>query len=407
MLRIGWCRLEAHRGSAQLRRLATSTMRRGGVRARLGASTVYYLYDLGGKEVAEVSSAGLWNRGEVYAGSRHLATYSGGSAGVTYFTTADWLGTERMRTGLSGPIVESCTSLPFGDAQTCTGSEVSPMHFTGQHFDSESFLSHMDFRSLSATQGRWTSMDPARVAAANPANPQSWNLYAYVLNNPVRLIDPSGLEPQGQTGGGSGGSGPGCNDPNSLVFCFTPSTPPVPSDRYPYKGPGFGGSPQAFLFAGNNSVTSQLKAVANSVGKAWLRGMDAIGRASDWANAHLLITLPVAALAALEGNEGPIEEDAGIIEDELSVATSETTYLYQKVGAAGEHLKFGITNNPVTRYTAAELNGGRLRIIAQGARSLMLSLERNLHETLPIGPEERQMFYIQMQIEKGLQPPPY
>lgn len=37
----------------------------------------------------------------------------------------------------------------------------------------------------------------------------------------------------------------------------------------------------------------------------------------------------------------------------------------------------------------------------------MLQLERNLHETLPIGREEAQKFYIQKQIEKGLKPPPY
>jgi hypothetical protein len=79
----------------------------------------------------------------------------------------------------------------------------------------------------------------------------------------------------------------------------------------------------------------------------------------------------------------------------------------KKVSAAGEHLKFGITDNPATRYTAAELNGGRLKIIAQGERSEMLSLERQLHETLPLGPEERQLFYIQKQVQKGLKPPPY
>lgn len=77
------------------------------------------------------------------------------------------------------------------------------------------------------------------------------------------------------------------------------------------------------------------------------------------------------------------------------------------MGASGEHLKFGITNNPATRYTAEELGGGRLKIIAQGQRPEMLQLERNLHETLPIGPEEQQLFYIQKQVEKGLIAPPY
>jgi hypothetical protein len=89
------------------------------------------------------------------------------------------------------------------------------------------------------------------------------------------------------------------------------------------------------------------------------------------------------------------------------VSNPNVTYLYQKVGAQCEHLKFGITENPATRYTAAELNGGRLRIIGQGERSEMLRLERQLHETLPIGPEERQLFYIQKQVEQGLKPPPY
>ena len=83
------------------------------------------------------------------------------------------------------------------------------------------------------------------------------------------------------------------------------------------------------------------------------------------------------------------------------------TVLYQKVGPDGEHLKFGITKNPDTRYSAAELGGGRLKVIAQGSRQEMLQLERNLHSTLPIGPEERQSAYIGIQVAKGYQAPPY
>ena len=44
-------------------------------------------------------------------------------------------------------------------------------------------------------QGRFTSTDPL-MASAQTAMPQSWNRYAYVLNNPLRFVDPSGLEPQ-------------------------------------------------------------------------------------------------------------------------------------------------------------------------------------------------------------------
>ena len=85
----------------------------------------------------------------------------------------------------------------------------------------------------------------------------------------------------------------------------------------------------------------------------------------------------------------------------------DTTYLYQKVNRYGNHLKFGISKNPSTRYTEDQLGGGKLRIIGRGNRPDMLQLERQLHETLPIGPEERQLFYIQKQLNKGLRPPPY
>jgi curved DNA-binding protein CbpA len=81
--------------------------------------------------------------------------------------------------------------------------------------------------------------------------------------------------------------------------------------------------------------------------------------------------------------------------------------LYQKTGPNGEHLKFGITKNPKTRYTTKELLGGKLKIIARGTRQEMLDLERSLHATLPVGPEERQSGYVNVQANKGYKIPPY
>jgi hypothetical protein len=81
--------------------------------------------------------------------------------------------------------------------------------------------------------------------------------------------------------------------------------------------------------------------------------------------------------------------------------------LYQKLSASGGHLKFGVTKSPARRYLAKELAGGRLKVLAEGPRKDMLGLERELHETLPIGPEEGQKFYIQHQVSQGLRAPPY
>jgi hypothetical protein len=58
----------------------------------------------------------------------------------------------------------------------------------------------------------------------------------------------------------------------------------------------------------------------------------------------------------------------------------EMGYLYQKLSSTEEHLKYGYTKNPETRYTQAEMNGGRLNILAYGPKEDMLALERNLHE---------------------------
>ena len=70
-------------------------------------------------------------------------------------------------------------------------------------------------------QGRWLSPDPSGLAAVNPANPQSWNAYAYVANQPLTATDPLGLMTisigfgggpcdmfAGPCGGGFGGPGP-------------------------------------------------------------------------------------------------------------------------------------------------------------------------------------------------------
>ena len=49
------------------------------------------------------------------------------------------------------------------------------------------------YREYDPVQGRWIRTDPAGLGAADPRNPQTWNRYAYVMNNPLSFIDPTGL----------------------------------------------------------------------------------------------------------------------------------------------------------------------------------------------------------------------
>ncbi len=55
----------------------------------------------------------------------------------------------------------------------------------------------MDFfqaRYHGSAQGRFLSPDPAGNFVASTGDPQSWNMYAYARNNPLTLVDPTGLD---------------------------------------------------------------------------------------------------------------------------------------------------------------------------------------------------------------------
>jgi RHS repeat-associated protein len=65
------------------------------------------------------------------------------------------------------------------------------MKFTGLWRDDETGLDHTLYRKYSSTLGRWLSPDPDN-AGADESNPQSWNAYSYVGNNPINRIDPEG-----------------------------------------------------------------------------------------------------------------------------------------------------------------------------------------------------------------------
>ncbi|MCL4500057.1 MAG: RHS repeat-associated core domain-containing protein [Chloroflexi bacterium] len=69
-----------------------------------------------------------------------------------------------------------------------SGSVPTDRLFTGQRLD-QTDLYFYNARYYDATIGRFVSPD---TLIPNPANPQSFNRYSYVLNNPLKYTDPSG-----------------------------------------------------------------------------------------------------------------------------------------------------------------------------------------------------------------------
>jgi RHS repeat-associated protein len=64
--------------------------------------------------------------------------------------------------------------------------------FTGKERDGETGLDYFESRYFSSAQGRFTSPDAMIMKKEWLADPQRWNHYAYVRNNPLRYVDPNG-----------------------------------------------------------------------------------------------------------------------------------------------------------------------------------------------------------------------
>ena len=116
------------------------------------------------------------------------------------YTTADSLGSPRAVTSGTGGVLSRHDYLPFGEevfagtggrttAQGFNAADGIRKKFTGKERDDENGQDYFLARSFSPWQGRFTSVDPGPFS---PADPQSWNRFTYVQNNPLKFTDPTG-----------------------------------------------------------------------------------------------------------------------------------------------------------------------------------------------------------------------
>jgi RHS repeat-associated protein len=169
------------------------------------------------------------------------------SPGLFQYNHPDWLGSARLFSTPSRGAVAAMAFAPFGEGYA-GGQHWLQFTSTGYAwtvFDTENqtgSLEDFTYRRYSPVQGRWISPDPAGVAAVDPTNPQSWNRYTYVLNNPLSFTDPLDLTQN---------LVPCPPDPNSpgasTGFCITdpatsgpscPVVPPNPGCTYNCDGQG-------------------------------------------------------------------------------------------------------------------------------------------------------------------------
>lgn len=123
-----------------------------------------------------------------------------GIAANRYLYT-DHLGSIVSATNENGAILEGGGFNAFGERRSNGGTAVSYDGFesTNRGFTGHEMLDgldviHMNGRIYDPTLGRFLQADPV---VQQVGNPQNWNAYTYVFNNPYRYIDPTGAMSQG------------------------------------------------------------------------------------------------------------------------------------------------------------------------------------------------------------------
>ncbi len=161
----------------------------------LSASPVgsYYIYSYDGKLLAEYNTLGQWIRDYIYVGTQLIAEYRAG--GTYYYYTSDQVNSTRMVTDGSGNVAYSVAYDPYGGIQKTWGtpSYTPSLKFSGKERDQESGLDYFGARYFYTAHYRWLSPDPIVPVDVALGDPQAWNAYSYVRNNPVNNFDPSGL----------------------------------------------------------------------------------------------------------------------------------------------------------------------------------------------------------------------
>jgi RHS repeat-associated protein len=150
-------------------------------------SSTVYIYSAG-KDISEYDNGvtpGSPSREYVFSGGQRLTTLT---SSTTTYHHADHLSV-RLNTDSNGNKIGEQGHYPYGEAWY-TANTTTKFIFTSYERDSESGNDYAMARYYHVRFGRFCSPDPI---LGSPGDPQSWNRYAYVRDNPINTIDPRGL----------------------------------------------------------------------------------------------------------------------------------------------------------------------------------------------------------------------
>lgn len=194
-------------------RLKTST---------INGYTTTYSYDGEGRRVKKLLASGEQTLFIYDAMGQLAAEYTTGqfAHSGTRYLTVDHLGSIRAVTSQEKTVLARRDYLPFGEeippplgGRTSVWAADAGLlqKFTGKEWDSETGLYYFGARYFSGAQGRFTTPDEPLVDQ-DESDPQSWNLYSYVRNNPLNFTDPTGRKcVQTNNGWADDGTGGGCD----------------------------------------------------------------------------------------------------------------------------------------------------------------------------------------------------
>ncbi|WP_267402126.1 MULTISPECIES: RHS repeat-associated core domain-containing protein [unclassified Chryseobacterium] len=108
-----------------------------------------------------------------------------------YYLHGDHLGTANFVTEQHGKATQFFLNLPFGEtmAEQMIGIYDNPYKFNAKELDSETGLYYYGARYYNPRLSIWYGVDPLAEKY------QDWNPYVYTFQNPIKYIDPNGMEP--------------------------------------------------------------------------------------------------------------------------------------------------------------------------------------------------------------------